>query len=141
MSNLWIHASEREPAELFHGTVWHFEPGDHILPAEQHKRKTTFPSETDPSYAYATGREDYAWDYAEKAHNSHFQPGMKIHPRVYRVKPLGDVEKDPEQYPDDHPLAGKFRGNWTTDRRSRQGFEVLHEMPIPEHMGEPEDWR
>lgn len=94
--------------------------------------KPTFPSDTDPSFAYATPHEDDAWNYAEKAWHS----TSHGRPRVFQVESLGDHEEDPAF--DQH---GRSRSNFTDDRRSQQGWRVLREMPMPEHMGTPEDWR
>lgn len=43
---------------------------------------------------------------------------------------MGDVERDPHEQ--------NYDGKWW---RSRQGFKVLGEEKMPEHMGDPEDWR
>jgi len=141
MSLLWKTATDQAEGEYYHGTIRHFEPGDHISPASEHGKSQTFERMSDPDHAYATGH-DNAWDYAEKAHNVHFQPGMKIHPRVYKVRPTGPVEKDPEEWPEGvHYDRAPSRGNNSDDVRSKHSFEVVHEMPMPEHMGTPEDWR
>lgn len=137
MSNLWIHAAA-DTGEYFHGTITSFEPGDRITPAEQHSQRVNFPNVTDRGHAYATSDEDNAWHYAEKVwdaaptHHPHFGNP----PKVYRVRPLGPVEADPS-----HDEHGQSRDNFAGDVRSKHGFEVLHEVPMPEHMGEPEDWR
>lgn len=120
-----------EGPAYYHGTT--VPDVTHILPAEQHGGHVTFPHDTSRAHAYATTNEDDAWDYAEKA----FHAADRGHPRVYRVEPMGHVEKDPDE--DEH-------GNWRSgvndgDVRSPHGFKVLHEMPMPEHMGTPEDWR
>lgn len=139
MSLLWAKVAADESSEFFHGTVRPLKVGDVISPASSRPdwHQVSFPSETNRDYAYATAKEDDAWHYAEMAHNSQFRPGMKIHPRVYRVRPLGPHEKDPTY---DHE-RGYSRGNFEGDVRSKHGFEVVGEQPMPEHMGEPEDWR
>ncbi len=115
---------------LYHGTTR--EHLDEILPAVEHGHGVVFPHDTDQGYAYATPNLSDAWAYAEKAWHA---SGDGI-PRVYRVEALGDVEPDPQQ--DAH---GRQRGNFEADVRSRAGFAVVEEMPMPEHMGDPEDWR
>lgn len=129
-SVLWARTAVEGQA-YYHGTT--VPDVTHILPADQHGGHVTFPHDTSPSHAYATTNEDDAWDYAEKA----FHAADRGHPRVYRVEPMGHVEKDPEE--DEH-------GNWRNgvnrgDVRSPHGFKVLHEVPMPEHLGTPEDWR
>lgn len=114
----------------YHGTT--VPDVTHILPADQHGKHVTFPHDTSRAHAYATTSEDDAWDYAEKAYHA----ADRGHPRVYRVEPMGHVEKDPTE---------DERGNWrcgvnSGDVRSPHGFKVLHEMPMPESMGTPEDW-
>lgn len=109
-------------------------PGDLVLPAAQHGGHVTFNHDTDPNHAYATG-EDSAWDYAEKAHAwtvNRMDRGPFPVPRVYQVEPVHpeSVEEDPQG-----------RGNNDDDVRSPHGFRVLREVPMPEHMGEPDDWR
>ncbi len=136
MSLLWKVAVD-EATEYFHGTHRKFQPGDVISPANEHGRGVTFASETSPDHAYASAKEDDAWGYASQAFDTHYSYHHRgrMLPRVYRVRPLGPTEKDPEWGP--HGLRGVNSG----DVRSLHGFEVLHEMPMPEHMGEPEDWR
>lgn len=94
----------------------------------------TFPSDTDKNYAYATTNPDDAWDYADKAWNS-TDSGR---PRVYEVKPIGGmrhVEEDPRARSDGSP-----RFNNANDYRSRKGWQVVRELPMPEHRGDPEEW-
>ena len=117
--------------EFFHGTVAHLSPGDVIQPVGDAIR-ATFRSDTDPRFAYATTDHDNAWDYAEKA----FHASDRGTPRVYRVSPVGRHSKDPEVGRD-----GSRRGNHPTDRRSKSGWKVIEEVPMPENMGRPEDWR
>lgn len=103
-----------------------------VKPATQHGRGTTFPSDTEPDYAYASKNESDAWTYAEKAWHA---SGEGV-PRVYRVAPKGEVETDPS-----HTPAGVSRGNFRGDVRSRQGFSVLNSVQMPESMGKPSEWR
>lgn len=117
---------------LYHGTVR--DGLDNILPAAVHCGPRTFAytADGDPGYAYATPSLSDAWAYAEKAWHA---SGIGI-PRVYRVEALGAIEPDPQE--DAH---GRSRGNYAADVRSRNGFAVVEEMPMPEDMGDPEDWR
>ena len=117
---------------LYHGTVR--DGLDDILPAVAHCGPRTFANtaDGDPSYAYATPNLSDAWAYAEKAWHA---TSIGI-PRVYRVEALGDVEPDPQT--DAH---GRSRGNYADDVRSRDGFTVVEEMPMPGEYGDPEDWR
>lgn len=85
-----------------------------------------YPGEHEGTHAFATTDASDAWDYAEKAWNT-ADSGV---PHVYRVEPMGDVERDPHEQ--------NYDGKWW---RSRQGFKVLGEEKMPEHMGDPEDWR
>ena len=121
-----------DTAPLYHGTVR--DDLDTIEPAAAHcgPRTFAFTADGDPEYAYATPNLSDAWAYAEKAWHA---TGVGI-PRVYRVEPLGDVEPDPQE--DAH---GRSRGNYEADVRSREGFTVVEEMPMPEEYGDPEDWR
>lgn len=121
---------EPGPQFLFHGTVAPLKEGDVVHPAGS--GRATFPHETDRRYAYATQKPGDAWDYAEKA----WSAGDSGIPHVYRVEPLGRVSKDPLV-----DKAGRSRGNFMGDRRSKHGFRVVGEEPMPEHMGDPEDWR
>lgn len=136
MSLLWTRAASGQ--EFYHGTVQSLQPGDHVLPAHEHGGAVMFPHDTDHAYAYATPHEDNAWDYAERAWQSAGldHPHFGNPPKVYRVRSLGDHEPDPT-----HDATGRQRGNFDTDVRSKHGFEVMEEMPMPEHMGEPEEWR
>ena len=133
MSLLWTTAAST-PGEYFHGTTQTFKPGDHITPASQHGKGVAFPNMTSREHAYATPDESTAWHYAEAAWNNADIGGT--HPKVYRVKPLGHTEDDPT-----HDQYGASRGTFTGDVRSKHGFEVVGEQPMPEHMGKPEDWR
>lgn len=118
--------------EFFHGTTAHLKVGAVIAPG----RKPNYAGESSPEHAYATTSEEHGWDYAEKA----WHASDKGHPRVYQVAPIGEVEKDPTEY-ETGSMAGRSRGNYDTDVRSRQGFKVLSERQMPEHMGTPEDWK
>lgn len=117
---------------LYHGTVR--DGLDDILPAAAHCGPRTFAytADGDPAYAYATPNLSDAWAYAEKAWHA---SGDGI-PRVYRIEALGDVESDPQE-----DVHGRQRGNYADDVRSRHGFAVVEEMPMPDDMGDPEDWR
>lgn len=122
------------PNKFYHGTtVSHV---THILPADQHKQQITFPSDTDTSYAYASTKPDDAWDYAKKSWENDDEVNRR--PRVYEVRPVGGnrhVEEDP-QYDEN----GKHRFNLSNDFRSKKGWKVVREVPMPEYMGDPEDW-
>jgi hypothetical protein len=122
-----------EDEVYYHGTakVPSWQPTE-ITPQTGRRGKPTFPHDTDPDYAYATKDPANAWNYAEKAWHS----TTVGHPRVFRVKPRGPVEKDPQR-----DERGELRNNWEGDVRSRHGFDVVGEEPMPEDMGEPEDWR
>lgn len=130
-------ASEHLGRQWFHGTA---RAGlTEITPAAQHGRGVTFASDTDHGHAYATTSEDHAWDYASKSHDwamNSARPGQHFVPRVYQVEPLGEHEPDPS-----HDEHGRSRGNNSTDVRSPHGFRVVRELPLPRHMGTPEDWR
>jgi hypothetical protein len=82
-------------------------------------------------HAHATTDEGAAWSYAELAHDwtvHRMAKGPFPVPKVYVVEPLGEVEADPT------PTAN------SSDVRSRHGFRIVGQRPLPEHMGEPEDW-
>lgn len=119
--------------QFFHGTVSELKEGDSVLPASQSGRKVVHRSMTDPEYAYATETPEAAWHYAELTWN-HAESG---HPRVYRVVPLGEHEEDPQVDSRGQVRGGVFEG----DRRSKHGWKVEEELPMPERMGRPEDWR
>lgn len=93
--------------------------------------RVTFPSDTDRRYAYATTSVEDAWFYAEKAWGAR-STGI---PRVYEVEPTGPVEDDPTEDERGYP-----RSNFASDVRSREGWAVKREIPMPESMGDPEDW-
>ena len=112
---------------LFHGTVHEFSPGDTIHPAGADKYHKVGSGD----HAHATEDASVARDYAELAHdwNTHRQEsGPFPIPRVYRVSPIGETERDPT------PTASEY------DVRSEQGFRVEHEEEPPEDF-DPEDWR
>ena len=100
--------------EFFHGTTAHLRKGAIIRPG----RKPNFQGESSPEHSYATTSEEHGWDYAEKA----FYSTDKGHPRVYQVEPVNheDVEDDPLTY-EHGTMAGKLRGNYEGDKRSRSG--------------------
>ena len=106
-----------------------------ILPANVHKGHVVFPGDTSTEHAYATTKHDDAWNYAEKAWSG--DPHQR-RPRVYEVKPIGGlkhVEEDPR-----FTETGRSRSNNANDYRSKKGWHVVREVPMPEHMGDPEDW-
>jgi hypothetical protein len=109
------------PQQFFHGTV--AEDLDEVTPRGEGRY---FRSDHEGTHAFATTDVDDAWHYAEKAWH-HASSGV---PRVYQVEPLGDVEKDPHEQ--------NYSGKW---HRSKTGFGVVGEVPMPEHMGPQEDWR
>lgn len=101
----------------------------HVLPANSHGGGTIFHSVTDPDYAYATHDLGHAWEYAQKA----FDTAPHGRPRVYQVRPIGGhqhVEEDP-QWDDVRNIS---RGNNSSDRRSKKGWEVVREMKAPRHV-------
>lgn len=112
-------------APYYHGTT---EEGlTHILPSSQHGGHVLYPGAADAGHAYATTDPAEAWNYAKtKYHNT--DHGV---PRVYQVEPLhGDhshVEADPN-FKDDISF------------RSPQGFQVAHELPMPDRMRESGHW-
>lgn len=118
--------------DFFHGTV--IEGLTEVMPATKHGRGVIFPHDTDRNFAYATPSESNAWNYAEKAW--HAASDVAGPPRVYRVRAVGPTEEDP-QY-DQH---GRHRSNYGDDIRSRWKFIVVEEVPMPEEMGDPDDWR
>lgn len=123
----------KAPPKYYHGTV--HENLTHVHPASKHGGPVAFASDTDKNYAYATTSHDDAWNYAQKVWGGD-DHGRR--PRVYEVKPIGGhkhVEVDPQF--DEH---GRSRGNNESDFRSKRGWKVVREVPMPEHMGDPEDW-
>lgn len=119
MSNL----NESQFEGFFHGTTHGFEPGDVVSPRGAAR---FFRADHDGAHAFATKSPDDAWDYAEKAWN-HADSG---HPRVFKVSPVDDYEVDPHEQ--------NYEKRWV---RSQTGFRVDEEVPMPEHMGSPEEWR
>lgn len=118
---------------LFHGTTVAGLVGKTLLPAARSGRKPLYIAETDPEYAYATS-EDHVWHYAEAA----WRCADNGIPRAYEVEPLDprDVEEDP-MYADN----GECRSVFADDRRSRSGFRVVRELPMPDDMGPADEWR
>ncbi len=119
-----------DDTDYYHGTVE--EDLDDVQPASQHGGRVTFRSDTDPDYAYVTTKPGDAWSYAEKAWHSSSN-GV---PRVYRVRATGPVE--PDEF---YQASGRPRSIYEHDMRSRHPFEVQEELPMPESMGDPEEWR
>lgn len=107
--------------EFFHGTTAHLFPGDVIEPG----RRSNYVQISDPRYAYATTNRQDAEHYAEVAYHAS-DTGS---PRVYQVEPLGRHSKDPLV-----DRQGNSRGNFDSDRRSKDGWEVVGEMELPEHL-------
>jgi hypothetical protein len=101
----------------------------HVLPVNQHRKRVSWPEDTSHEHAYATSDEDDAWEYAQAAW--HDGGGR---PRVYEVHPKGHVEQDPSTRPD-----GSSRGDHERDYRSKDGFNVVRELPFP-HDWRREDW-
>jgi hypothetical protein len=123
----------KEDQKFYHGTT--VPNVKKILPANAHKGHVVFPGDTSLEHAYATTKHDDAWDYAEKAWSG--DPHQR-RPRVYEVKPIGGlkhVEEDPR-----FTESGRTRSNNANDYRSKKGWHVVREVPMPEHMGDPEDW-
>jgi hypothetical protein len=114
---------------FFHGTT--VARVRKIMPASAHRRHVTFPHDTDRDHAYATSDVEDAWEYAQKAHAAN----STGRPRVYQVEPLGHVERDPRT-----DAQGRMRGNYESDHRSRDGWKVVRELPMPKHMGDPRKW-
>lgn len=114
--------------EFFHGTVHHLNVGDSVLPAAAGGAPTIH-GESDPRFSYATTQQGDAWEYAAMAHEQ--TEGEEGPPRVYRVSPLGRHSKDPEYTVEARP---EHRGNFGNDRRSKAGWRVESEQPLPPHM-------
>lgn len=144
-SEVKYHSDEHPPIQLddekgpilYHGTT-HEHRGDdpdgdytpltHISPGtEAGKAPTHGGGVSDPSYAYATKDPHVAWHYAD--HRAKYGPGGI--PHVYRVTPHKpeDVEEDPS-----HTGDGFTRGNFSGDMRSKSGFKVLDEVPMPRRV-------
>ena len=110
-------------------------------------------------HAFATEREDQAWDFASAAHRGHRQPNEALghnrpdvgRARVYRVGPAPDQRMG--AYHPEHPLfdtrdtarirrgEGPLGQHW--EHISKVGFPVLEQLDIkPDHQGTfPIDWR
>jgi hypothetical protein len=134
-NDAWIRRLSDQMVEtdvLYHGTT--VEDLEQVLSASQHRRTVTFPHDTDVGFAYATASLQAAWHYAELAWNN----GVGDVPRVYRVRATGPTEDDP--FYDQH---GRARSNFSGDVRSRHPFDILDELPTPDHFidgfGEDED--
>lgn len=142
-NNRWIaQVAARLPgstAELdvfYHGTVGDpdVDELDQILPASQHRMGVTHRHMTDPDYAYAAQSERSAWHYAELAWNNRVSSDREV-PRVFRVRATGPVEEDP--FYDEHRRP---RSVHEGDVRSRHPFEILDELPTPDHfIRDPDD--
>jgi hypothetical protein len=126
----WRALSEHQ---FFHGTDRHFTVGEVISPAGE-SGGVNYPNTTDRRYAYATDSESNAWHYAETTWMG--GDGQNGPPTVYEVAPLGRHSKDPAS-----DKSGFSRGTFQGDRRSKSGWKILRQLPMPEHMGDPEDWR
>jgi hypothetical protein len=111
---------------FFHGTTSGFNPNDEILPPSMRSSdiKPLY-DETEPDAAYASRSPEQAWFWAESAWHKaqHDNP----RPRVYGVEPLGKVLDDL------HSLSDE-------DVRTREGWRVLGEVPMPKDLGTPEEW-
>lgn len=104
----------------YHGTT--VSDLNRVLPSNDHGKDILYPHMADPGYAYATTDPREAWNYAKtRYHNS--TTGV---PRVYEVRPRGEVESDPH-----------FPGDLS--HRSRAGWDVAGELPMPDHMHR-DDW-
>lgn len=111
---------------LYHGTTHDFKPGDELLPQGH-----TLHGPSTGKHVYMTDQ-DTAQEYAgfaieQLADMGHSGP---LVPRVFKVKPVGEVEEDPaglRQYDDDD-------NEYTTDRRAPKAI-------IVEKTWEGEPWR
>lgn len=122
---------EKDPTKgrvFYHGTTTDQDLKE-ILPASQHGRGSIHPGSVDPDYAYATPHLDNAWQWADKAWDN-----RGGHRRVFKVRRKGPVELDPRDND-----SGGSRNNYEGDVRSRHGFDVIGEMPMPEHWRHLED--
>lgn len=107
--------------KYYHGTV--AEELTEIHPGGTHSGQTVHPLKGMDGYVYFTTNVTTAWHYAELAWNA-TSSGI---PRVYEVVPTGEVIEDPNQ---------EFAGDYC----SRLPLKVVRELPMPELMGNPEDW-
>lgn len=99
-----------------------------VTPAASRGSATAIPL-SDPEVASAFITEDTAWFHVQAVY------GWAVHqadrgpwpvPRVYEVASMAqDIE-----------CTGTMDGY-----TSRTGFHVLREVPMPEYMGTPDDWR
>lgn len=130
-------ASLVEADVFYHGTVGDpdVDQLDQIQPASQHGMGVTHWNMTDPEFAYAAQSESSAWYYAELAW--HNRGGDRDVPRVFRVRATGPVEEDPF-----YDAQGRSRSVHEGDVRSRHPFEILDELPTPEHFitGPDDGW-
>lgn len=108
---------------FYHGTTAEGDL-DQILPASQSGAGVIYQHQTDPDYAYATTNKNDAWHWAEMAHHN-----TGGHPRVFKVRRRGPVEPDVP-----YDRSGNSRSISDTDVRSRHGFDVIGEEPMPRHM-------
>lgn len=108
---------------FYHGTTAEGDL-DRILPASQSGASVIYQHQTDPDYAYATTSKDDAWTWAQKAWDN---TGGR--PRVFKVRRRGPVEPD-----EPYDRAGNSRSVSDSDVRSRHGFDVIGEEPMPHHM-------
>ena len=149
-------------ASLFHGTIADIQGA--VRPVGRGKGSVwgstgwRFGQRAD-EHAFATEREDQAWDFASAAHRGHRQPNEALghnrpdvgRARVYRVGPAPDQRMG--AYHPEHPLfdtrdtarirrgEGPLGQHW--EHISKVGFPVLEQLDIkPGHQGTfPIDWR
>lgn len=115
-----------EQFKYFHGTTYGFKEGDEILPPSlRDPNIKPLYEETDKDAAYASVDPERAWFWAESAWHKaqHDNP----RPRVFGVEPLGKVLDDLHSQSDD-------------DVRTREGWRVRGEVPMPTEVGTPEEW-
>lgn len=113
-----VHLGAQQP--YYHGTT--VPDLNRVMPSNDHGKDILYPHMADPGYAYATTDPREAWNYAKtRYHNS--TTGV---PHVYEVRPRGEVEPDPH-----------FPGDLS--HRSRAGWDVAGELPMPDHMHQ-DDW-
>ena len=123
--------------EYYHGTVADLQPGDYILPANEGYGQTFNNGISDPAYAYATTDIGDAERYAEFAFNAApYDEAGDPNQHVYRVVPLGEVERDPniDPIPGIDSRNQGLRAN-PSDVRCAEGWEVVEDV-TPEHLRE-----